>query len=90
MFVSPDQKKDLCISSMQIVLIKDKIRSLKTMYFFVVVLLNQQYFKMFSAILIKWQKNENFRTETLSADQILDEKKIQKFFCPKVFILNVP
>ena len=45
MFVSPDQKKDLCISSIQIVLIKDKIRSLKTMYFLL------QYFKMFSAIL---------------------------------------
>ena len=48
MFVSPDQKKDLCISSIQIVLIKDKIKSLKTlMYFFVVVLLNLQYFLMF-------------------------------------------
>ena len=29
MFVSPDKKKDLCISSIKIVLIKDKIRSLK-------------------------------------------------------------
>ena len=28
------------------------------MYFFIVVLLNLQYFKMFSAILIKCQKNE--------------------------------
>ena len=33
MFVSPDQKNDLCISSIQIVLIKDKIRSLKTLVF---------------------------------------------------------
>ena len=37
------------------------------MYFFV-VLLNLHYFNFFLAILIKWQKNENFRTEKLSAD----------------------
>ena len=46
---------------------KHFLNSLKTMYFFfVVVLLNLQYFQMFSAILIKWQKNENFRTEKSS------------------------
>ena len=38
MFVSPDQKKDLCISSIQIVLKKDKIRSLKTLCIFLLLL----------------------------------------------------
>ena len=55
------------------------------MYFFVVVLLNLHYFKMFLAVLIKWQKNENFRTEKLSADPNFGQKKVRKFFRPKVF-----
>ena len=56
--------------------------------------INLQYFKLFSAILIKWQKKENFRTENLSTDpnfgrkNFRTKKKIRKFFRPKVFVLN--
>ena len=61
----------------KIVLIKDKIKSLKnSLYFFVFVSLNLQYIKMFSAILIKWQKKQNFRTETLSADPYFGQKNV--------------
>ena len=84
MFVSPDQKKDLCISSIQIVLIKDKIKRIKRnkMYFFLVFI---RYFLMFSAILIKWQKNENFRTEKLSADPNSGRKNFRTKKNPKSF-----
>ena len=51
------------------------------MFYFI----NLQYFKLFSAILIKWQKNENFRTEKISADTNFG----RMFFRPKVFVLNV-
>ena len=56
------------------------------MYFVVVVL---QYFKMFSAILIKWQKNENLRTEKLSADPNFGRKNFWTKKNPKVLVLNV-
>ena len=55
------------------------------MYFLVVVFLNLQYFKMFSTILIKWQKNENFRTEKLSADPNFGRKNYQTKKKSKVF-----
>ena len=61
------------------------------MYFFVVVLfnilvfLNVQYFKMFSAIIIKWQKNENFWTDKLSADPNFGRKNFTTKKNPNVF-----
>ena len=54
-------------------------------FFFDVVLLNLQYLKTFSAILIKWQENENFRTENLSADPNFGRKKFRIKKNPKVF-----
>ena len=53
-------------------------------FFVVVVLLNLQYFKMFSAILIKWKKNENFRMEKLSADPNFGRKNFRTKKNPKV------
>ena len=66
---------------------KQFLNSLKTLciFLFLVVLLYLQYFKMFSAILIKRQKNENFRTEKLSADQNFGRKNFRTKKNPKVF-----
>ena len=83
MFVSPDQKKDLCISSIQIVLIKDKIRSLKTLCIFCCCFIKTIYiYTIFLNVFsyLKWQKNKNFRTEKLSVDPNLGQKRIRKFF----------
>ena len=40
---------------------------------------------MFLAILIKWQKNEKFRTEKLSADPNFGRKNFRTKKNPKVF-----
>ena len=44
---------------------------------------------MFSAILIKCQKNENFGTEKLSADSNFGQKNFGTKKNPKVFVRNV-
>ena len=86
MFVSPDQKKDLCISSIQIVLIKDKIRSLKTScIFFYCCFIKPTIFKnVFSdfnkmAGKRKFSDGKTFGRPKFWTEKFLDKKKSKSF-----------
>ena len=75
MFVSPDKKNDLCISSIQIVSIKDKIRSL---CIFCCCFKPTIFFNVFSDF-NKLAEKRNVRTEKLAADPNFGQKKSESF-----------
>ena len=83
--ISPDQKKDLCFSSIQIVLIKDKIRSLKYIFFCCCFIKPTIFLNIFSDFNKMAEKRKFSDRKTFGRPKFRTEKFSDKNFSVRKF-----